>query len=82
MRRFVNIVASALLVSTLAFGPCFGLAGKEADKNATTAPKTAVAEADQCTALTQAGTRCKRKAQAGKKFCWQHDPANKGKKKT
>ncbi len=83
MRRFVNFVASALLVSTLAFGPCFAqTAGKAAEKSAKAAPKTAVAEADQCTAMTQAGTRCKRKAQAGSKFCWQHDPANKGKKKS
>ncbi|MGC4049265.1 MAG: hypothetical protein QM757_07090 [Paludibaculum sp.] len=81
MRRFVNFVGSALLFSALAFGPCFGQAAKAPEKSAKPAPKTAVAETDQCTAMTQAGTRCKRKAQAGSKFCWQHDPANKGKKK-
>ncbi|WP_321471021.1 hypothetical protein [uncultured Paludibaculum sp.] len=79
MRRFVNIVASALFVSALALGPCAAQTGSKAPEKA--APKTAVAAADQCTAMTQAGTRCKRKAQAGSKFCWQHDPANKGKKK-
>lgn len=82
MRRFVNFVGSALLLSALALGPSFAQTGAKApEKGAKTAPKTSVAEADQCTAMTQAGTRCKRKAQAGSKFCWQHDPANKGKKK-
>ncbi len=32
-------------------------------------------EPDRCTAITRAGTRCKRKAQAGTQRCWQHrDP--------
>ena len=26
----------------------------------------------QCEAITKSGTRCKRKAQAGSKYCWQH----------
>ena len=26
----------------------------------------------QCQAVTQDGARCKRKAQPGKKYCWQH----------
>ena len=28
----------------------------------------------RCQAITKAGTRCKRKAQPGSKFCWQHQP--------
>lgn len=31
----------------------------------------------RCTATTQAGTRCKRKADDGSKFCWQHSGAKK-----
>jgi hypothetical protein len=34
--------------------------------------KSAVPVADQCQAMTKAGTQCKRKASAGSKFCWQH----------
>lgn len=26
----------------------------------------------QCEAITKSGTRCKRKAQTGSKYCWQH----------
>lgn len=26
----------------------------------------------QCEAITKSGTRCKRKAQSGSKYCWQH----------
>ena len=42
------------------------------------AAKSAVA-ADQCIATTQEGNRCKRKAQPGSKYCWQHDPNRKKK---
>ena len=28
----------------------------------------------RCQAITKAGTRCKRKAQPGSKYCWQHQP--------
>lgn len=42
------------------------------------AKKSAPAAADQCQAMTQAGTQCKRKASPGSKFCWQHA----GKKKS
>ena len=31
-----------------------------------------VTGAAQCAATTQEGARCKRKAQPGKKYCWQH----------
>lgn len=78
MRKFLNLLASVALAGALALTPC---GAQTAKKEARPAPKTAVAAAEQCTAMTQAGTRCKRKAQAGSKFCWQHDPANKGKKK-
>ena len=29
-------------------------------------------ESGQCRAVTKKGTQCKRKAQAGKEYCWQH----------
>jgi hypothetical protein len=33
---------------------------------------TASSSGGQCTATTQKGTRCKRKASAGSSYCWQH----------
>jgi hypothetical protein len=44
------------------------LAGRPA---VTSAPATD-AEPGRCTAITKAGTRCKRKAEAGSDRCWQH----------
>ena len=34
-------------------------------------PKTTTSDS-RCQAITKAGTRCKRKAEAGSKYCWQH----------
>ena len=34
-------------------------------------PKTNITS-QQCEAITKKGTRCSRKAQAGSKYCWQH----------
>lgn len=40
------------------------------------ANETQEAQDTQCQATTQAGTRCKRKAQEGSKYCWQHQGKN------
>jgi colicin import membrane protein len=34
----------------------------------------AVQNQEQCKAITQAGSRCSRKAEAGSDYCWQHKP--------
>jgi hypothetical protein len=36
------------------------------------APKRAAPGGGQCKAITKKGTRCKRKAQPGSEYCWQH----------
>lgn len=47
-------------------------------QNSTTPPKEQQVKSNsnvtsqQCEAITKSGTRCKRKAQTGSKFCWQH----------
>jgi hypothetical protein len=33
---------------------------------------TSTTDRQQCAAITQAGTRCKRLAQVGSRYCWQH----------
>jgi hypothetical protein len=46
----------------------------ETKKGAQAAEKKALpATTEQCAGVTQDGDRCKRKAQAGSKYCWQHD---------
>jgi endonuclease G len=32
-----------------------------------------VVGAKQCAAMTKKGTRCKRNAESGSKYCWQHN---------
>jgi hypothetical protein len=34
--------------------------------------KQSTTTSNQCEAITKKGTRCKRKAQSGSRFCWQH----------
>lgn len=41
----------------------------ETKKTTTVKPQTT---SSQCAATTKKGTRCKRKAKAGSKYCWQH----------
>ncbi|MBU0507213.1 hypothetical protein KKH27_00055 [bacterium] len=38
------------------------------------APATPSPLRTQCAAITKKGTRCKRLAQPGSQYCWQHDP--------
>lgn len=76
MGKMLRILAAVVVAGVMAMGQ-----PPTAAKSGKAAPKQSVSTADQCTAMTQSGTRCKRKAQPGTKFCWQHDPANKGKKK-
>ena len=41
--------------------------------------KATAAVANRCIAKTADGDQRKRKAQAGKQYCWQHDPTRKSK---
>ena len=68
-----------LIICLLAAVLSFGVAAAQGPKGGDTAKKggaKAAAAEQQCAANTQAGTRCKRKAQAGSQFCWQHARAN------
>jgi len=48
-------------------------ADKSSQKQQVNAPTQ---ERQQCAAMTQAGTRCKRLAAVGSKYCWQHQDEN------
>lgn len=85
------MLKTLLLTFVLVIGSAFGQGKKEAakEKAETKAAevKKDVKKAAQkgeevpdnlrCTATTQAGSRCKRKADDGSKFCWQHSAAKK-----
>lgn len=79
MKQLLSFVLAGLLAisgAALAQGQKKSGEAKSADtkKGAQAAEKKAPpATADQCAALTQDGDRCKRKAQAGGRHCWQHD---------
>lgn len=75
-----------LLAFALVLGSAFGQTKKDAAKAKAEAKTEAKSEAKKaadvpdnlrCTATTQAGSRCKRKAEDGSKFCWQHSAAKK-----
>jgi len=44
---------------------------KKSDPN-TEIKKQSTTSSNQCEAITKKGTRCKRKAQTGSRYCWQH----------
>lgn len=68
-----------VLAAMLAIGGVFAESKGDAKKPAAGAPAKPSAAANQCTAMTKEGHRCKRKAQEGSQFCWQHAKASGGK---
>lgn len=56
------------------FGPCKFNQGKSVSAKAKKQPESSKTKAytGQCCGKTQKGTRCKRKAVSGSRFCWQH----------
>ena len=58
------------------YGPCSvcspPLLKSTTPQKQTVSPKKDYATPGQCAAITQKGTRCKRKASPGSKYCWQH----------
>lgn len=86
-----TLLLTIVLVISLAFGQTKKEAAKaKAESKAAEVKTEAKSEAKKaakkgedvpdnlrCTATTQAGTRCRRKADDGSKFCWQHSAAKK-----
>ena len=77
MRRLLTSLALAALL-TLNLSAQGGAKGKGSTPPAGKQSKE-VPAADRCIAKTQDGDQCKRKAAAGSKYCWQHDPNRKSK---
>ncbi len=73
-RFFLRIFAAAALATALIASPAADNTKAGSTKKAASTPA-----ANQCIAKTADGDQCKRKAQAGKQYCWQHDPTRKSK---
>ncbi len=73
----VGALGVMLSLSTVSAQTTKGAVKGEAKKGA-----AAVPAADRCIAKTADGDQCKRKAQAGSRYCWQHDPNRKAKGKS
>lgn len=59
-------------MTTNANGYCNVHQGQVSGTNNNTISTSQSSGDGRCQAITQAGTRCKRKAEAGSKYCWQH----------
>jgi hypothetical protein len=68
---------SAQTTKGAAKGAVKGEVKGEAKKGAAAVPAS-----ERCIAKTADGDQCKRKAQAGSRYCWQHDPNRKAKGKS
>lgn len=69
MRRLRKLVSALVLATLLAAGQAAPT--EEGAKSAQAQPGRRY----QCIAKTKQGTRCRRRAQPGGRYCWQHDPA-------
>ena len=68
-----------VLAAMLAIGGLYAQPKGDTKKPTPAAPAKPAAAANQCAAMTKEGNRCKRKAQEGSQFCWQHAKAAGGK---
>ncbi|MCC6585511.1 MAG: hypothetical protein IT168_02225 [Bryobacterales bacterium] len=73
-RFFLRIFVAAALATALIAAPA-----ADNTKAGTAKKGASTPVANQCIAKTADGDQCKRKAQAGKQYCWQHDPTRKSK---
>ncbi|MDD5089113.1 MAG: hypothetical protein PHI18_10010 [bacterium] len=74
----LDTIAGWAKISVEGWVPVRAVAGRLAASEKTAPPDaTSLAPSaprHQCEAITKKGTRCKRMAQPGSKYCWQHQP--------